>query len=79
MDLIDPTTGRYRDAEQLRAEFAETGVFDADQVITYCAAGVNAASVALVLAGLGARNVAVYDAGLAEWSAEPTRPLTATA
>lgn len=79
MGLVDPQTGRYRDAVELRKEFAAAGLLDADQVITYCAAGVNAASVAFVLSGLGVKNVAVYDAGLAEWSADPARPLTATA
>lgn len=78
INLVDPSTGCYRDAEELRSEFAEAGALDADQVITYCAAGVNAASVAFVLMGLGASNVTVYGGGLVEWSADPARPLTVT-
>jgi thiosulfate/3-mercaptopyruvate sulfurtransferase len=44
-------------------------------VISYCASGVAAAFDALVLRALGRTDVRVYDAGLAEWSADPALPL----
>jgi EmrB/QacA subfamily drug resistance transporter len=75
VSLVDPATGEFRPAEQLRAVFAQAGATEAGRVITYCAAGVNATSDAFVLTLLGADNVAVYDGGLAEWSADPNLPL----
>lgn len=44
-------------------------------VVSYCASGAAAAFDALVLRDLGAADVRVYDAGLAEWSADPALPL----
>jgi thiosulfate/3-mercaptopyruvate sulfurtransferase len=46
------------------------------RVVSYCASGAAAAFDALVLRDLGAADVRVYDAGLAEWSTDPALPLT---
>jgi thiosulfate/3-mercaptopyruvate sulfurtransferase len=73
--LLDRATNALLpDAEQRDAlATALTG----GPVLTYCASGAAAAFDALVLRHLGAREVRVYDAGLAEWAADPALPLEA--
>ncbi len=74
-DLVDPTTHAYLPAEVLRAKFAAVGALDARKVITYCGGGIAASSDAFVLALLGRDDVAVYDASLSEWAADPALPM----
>jgi thiosulfate/3-mercaptopyruvate sulfurtransferase len=45
-------------------------------VVTYCGAGIAASSDAFVLTMLGHDDVAVYDASLSEWAADPNLPMT---
>jgi thiosulfate/3-mercaptopyruvate sulfurtransferase len=73
--LVDPQTHAYLGEEELRATVTAPGVLQADQVITYCGGGIAASSVAFVLALLGHERVAVYDASLSEWAADPTLPM----
>src|SRR5215472_11577189 len=73
--LLDPATGAYLPAAQLRAKFAEIGAFEKRQVITYCGGGIAASSDALVLTMLGHPDVRLYDASLSEWSNDPTLPM----
>jgi thiosulfate/3-mercaptopyruvate sulfurtransferase len=75
--LIDGATGRYRPMVELRAAFAD--VIDRPRVITYCGGGIAASSDAFVLHLLGHREVAVYDASLSEWAADPDLPMTTDA
>jgi DHA2 family methylenomycin A resistance protein-like MFS transporter len=77
--LVDSETGAFLPSQQLASRFEEVGATTAKRVIAYCAAGVNATSDAFVLKMLGARNVAIYDGGLAEWSGDPELPLVVTA
>jgi thiosulfate/3-mercaptopyruvate sulfurtransferase len=74
-DLVDPATHAYLPADTLRARFAAAGVFDARRVVTYCGAGIAASSDAFVLTLLGHDDVAVYDASLSEWAADPSLPM----
>ncbi len=74
-DLVDPDTHAYLPADVLRAKFAASGALDARRVITYCGAGIAASSDAFVLTVLGREDVAVYDASLSEWAADPTLPM----
>ena len=74
-DLVDPATHAYLPADTLRARFAAAGALDARRVITYCGAGIAASSDAFVLTLLGHDDVAVYDASLSEWSADPSLPM----
>jgi thiosulfate/3-mercaptopyruvate sulfurtransferase len=74
-DLVDPKTHAYLGPEELRARVSERGALEADRVITYCGGGIAASSVALVLASLGHERVAIYDASLSEWAADPTLPM----
>jgi thiosulfate/3-mercaptopyruvate sulfurtransferase len=73
--LVDPTTHAYLPPDVLRAKFAAAGVLDAERVITYCGGGIAASSDAFVLTLLGHDRVAVYDASLSEWAADPSLPM----
>jgi thiosulfate/3-mercaptopyruvate sulfurtransferase len=73
--LVDPATHAYLDASELRAKFERAGAPDAGRIITYCGGGIAACSDAFVLTLLGAKDVAVYDGSLVEWSANPELPL----
>jgi thiosulfate/3-mercaptopyruvate sulfurtransferase len=74
-DLVDPKTHAYLPADVLRAKFAAAGALDAGRVITYCGGGIAASSDAFVLTLLGRDDVAVYDASLSEWAADPALPM----
>jgi thiosulfate/3-mercaptopyruvate sulfurtransferase len=74
-DLVDPTTHAYLPAEVLREKFAAAGALDAGRVITYCGGGIAASSDAFVLTLLGRDDVAIYDASLSEWAADPSLPM----
>jgi len=74
-DLVDPETHAYLPADRLRAKFAAAGALDARRVITYCGGGIAASSDAFVLTLLGHDDVAVYDASLSEWAADPALPM----
>ena len=73
--LLDPATGTYLSAPQLRARFAAAGAFEKPRVITYCGGGIAASSDALILTMLGHPDVRLYDASLSEWSTDPTLPM----
>jgi len=65
----------YLPLPELRKHFADSGALAAGRVITYCGGGIAASSDAFVLAMLGHDNVAVYDASLSEWAADPSLPM----
>jgi thiosulfate/3-mercaptopyruvate sulfurtransferase len=73
--LIDPQTGAYLPADQLRAKFDAVGAFAKPQVITYCGGGIAASSDALILTMLGHPDVRLYDASMSEWSNDPALPM----
>ncbi|MXW26286.1 MAG: sulfurtransferase [Dehalococcoidia bacterium] len=75
MELTDPETGCYRPAEELAALFEGAGADRTQRVITYCGGGIAASSDALVLSLLGYEDVAVYDASMSEYAADPSLPL----
>ncbi|WP_284383735.1 sulfurtransferase [Litoribrevibacter albus] len=72
-EILDRKTMRYRPLEELRKLFLP--MMKAERVITYCGGGIAASSDAFVLHLLGHQNVAVYDGGLMEWSADRSLPL----
>jgi thiosulfate/3-mercaptopyruvate sulfurtransferase len=74
-ELVDPDTHAYLPLDVLRAKFAATGALDAKRVVTYCGGGIAASSDAFVLTLLGRPDVAVYDASLSEWAADPSLPM----
>jgi len=73
--LLDPATGVYLPAPELRAKFAAVGAFEKPQVITYCGGGIAASSDALVLTMLGHPDVRLYDASMSEWSNDQNLPM----
>ncbi len=73
--LVDPKTHGYLPADVLREQFAAAGALAAGRVITYCGGGIAASSDAFVLTLLGHEGVAVYDASLSEWAADPSLPM----
>jgi thiosulfate/3-mercaptopyruvate sulfurtransferase len=73
--LVDRKTHAYLDLETLRTMFAAVGALDASRVITYCGGGIAASSDAFILTLLGHEHVAVYDASLSEWAADPALPM----
>ncbi len=73
--LIDPETGLYRAAEELAPLFEQAGADRTRRVVTYCGGGIAASSDAFVLALLGYEDVAVYDASMSEYAADPALPL----
>src|SRR6185369_11543279 len=74
-ELVDPETHAYLPLPILREKFAASGALDAGRVIAYCGAGIAASSDAFVLTLLGRPDVAVYDASLSEWAADPSLPM----
>ena len=73
--LLDPETGLYRPAEELAPLFEQAGADRTRRVVTYCGGGIAASNDAFVLALLGYENVAVYDASMSEYAADPSLPL----
>ncbi len=65
-------TGHYRSLDELASIFE--GERDG-RAITYCGGGIAASSNAFVMTRLGFSDVAVYDASLQEWTADPDLPL----
>ncbi len=74
-ELTDPDTGLYRPAEELALLFQAAGADRTQRVVTYCGGGIAASNDAFVLSMLGYENVAVYDASLSEYAADPSLPL----
>lgn len=66
--------GRFLSPDALRERFADV-LAQPGRKITYCGGGIAATSDALALHLLGERDVAVYDASMAEWTADPALPL----
>ncbi|MXZ45462.1 MAG: sulfurtransferase [Chloroflexi bacterium] len=75
MELTDPDTGLYLPAEELAAAFEQAGADRAQRVVTYCGGGIAASNDAFVLSLLGYEDVAVYDASMSEYAADPSLPL----
>ena len=73
--LVDPETHAYLPDDALRTKFSEAGALDARRIVTYCGGGIAASSDAFALALLGRDDVAVYDASLSEWAADPSLPM----
>lgn len=65
--VVRPGTQRLRDADELREQFARTGVHRARRLVCYDGSGIGAARLAFILALLGHEDVAVYDGGWSEW------------
>lgn len=70
--LLLDGTGRFRPQDELEMLIdGDRG----DRTITYCGGGIAASADAFVLTRLGFTDVAVYDASLEEWAADPANPM----
>jgi len=72
--LLDPDTGCFLPADQLRQKFTAVGAMDR-KVITYCGGGIAASADALALVMLGHTDVKLYDASMSEWAKDDTLPM----
>ncbi len=70
---LDPDTGRFRSAAQLRARFEALGITDRTDVAGSCGSGVSTCAnlIALELAGFPAAKL--YVASFSGWAADPDR------
>lgn len=73
--IIDPRTQLYHPIEEIRRRFQAAGAKPGERLITYCGGGIAASSAAFAAAMAGYTNVAVYDASLSEWAADPSLPM----
>ncbi len=73
--LLDPSTGRFRPAAELRAALETTSLLTSPRPITYCGGGIAATLVAFAAHVVGRPDVAVYDGSLFEWTSDPDRPV----
>jgi thiosulfate/3-mercaptopyruvate sulfurtransferase len=73
--LIDPATGAFLPAADIRAKFESVGAFDKPRVITYCGGGIAASTDALALVMLGHPDVRLYDASMSQWSNDAALPM----
>ena len=67
--------GRMLPPAELRALFAQEGVDDEAEVVTYCNAGVSASYGMLALRVAGYGDVAVYDGSWKDWGNDDSKPL----
>ncbi len=71
-DLVDPATGRYLPAAELRRRLLEAGVDPSRPAVATCGSGVTASSLALAMQLAFGAEVPVYDGSWAEWGRAPT-------
>jgi thiosulfate/3-mercaptopyruvate sulfurtransferase len=72
--LIDPATGAFLPAAELRRRFDSVDAFE-KEVITYCGGGIAASADAFALVMLGHPAVRLYDASMSEWATDPSLPM----
>jgi thiosulfate/3-mercaptopyruvate sulfurtransferase len=71
-ELVDPASGRYLPAADLRRKFLEAGVDPVRPAIATCGSGVTASSLALAMQLAFGAEVPVYDGSWAEWGRATT-------
>ena len=70
------TDGRFKPAEQLRAEFAPLlAPYAAGEVVHQCGSGVTACHNLLAMAHAGLGDGLLYPGSWSEWSSDPARPI----
>ncbi len=75
-DNLDATSGRFKSAAQLRAEFAPLlGPAGAAEVVHQCGSGVTACHNLLAMEHAGLAGSVLYAGSWSEWSANPSRPV----
>ncbi len=71
---LDPGTGRFLPAGELRRRYEALGVTAGERTVAYCGSGVTACHdvLAMELAGLG--RARLYEGSWSDWSSDPSRP-----
>lgn len=77
--IVDPETQHYLPVAEIRRRFEEAGARAGERMITYCGGGIAASSAAFAATMAGYEDVAVYDASLSEWAADPSLPMETAA
>lgn len=67
--------GTLKPAPELERIFQDAGVDLSKPVVTSCGSGITASILALALAEIGHRRLAVYDGSWAEWGADQSLPI----
>ena len=73
--IVDPITQKYLPVEEIRKRFEAAGARQGERMITYCGGGIAASSAAFAATMAGYANIALYDASLSEWAADPALPM----
>lgn len=73
--IVDPDTQAYLPLDEIRRRFEDAGARRDERLITYCGGGIAASSAAFAATMVGFPDVAVYDASLSEWAADPSLPM----
>jgi thiosulfate/3-mercaptopyruvate sulfurtransferase len=74
--LVDADSGCFIDRDRLQDRLCASGLRTHGKVITYCGAGIGATMTGFALKLCGRDDVAVYDASMMEWNADPSLPMT---
>ncbi|MGE0601958.1 MAG: sulfurtransferase [Dehalococcoidia bacterium] len=73
--VVDPETQLYHPIDEIRRRFEAAGARPDQRLITYCGGGIAASSAAFAATMAGYTNIALYDASLSEWAADPSLPM----
>lgn len=75
IETIDPSTGRFRHAKDLKAMYEKIGIKQDNEIVTYCWMGLRASHTYAILRLLGYSKIRVYDGSWAEWGEINTLPV----
>jgi thiosulfate/3-mercaptopyruvate sulfurtransferase len=74
-DNLDPGSGRFLSADQLRSHFSAIGVRSEGPTIVYCGSGVTACHDLLALEVAGFTSTSLYPGSWSQWGADSDRPI----